>query len=340
MTAAGSVPPRTPPRLRLVHAPTPLVRYPRLSDRLGIDLWVKRDDASSGVEAGNKIRKLEHLFADAEERGADTVLTCGALQSNHCRATAVVAARLGLKSVVFLRTSDVTAKVPNAGNALLMKMVGADIHLISAEDYRRRDELLATAAETLRRAGRAPYIIPEGGSNGLGAFGYVEAMREIRAQLDLGISGGKPFDLVVHACGSGGTAAGAALGASAHDVAREIMAVAVCDDRAYFERVTARIVAEARALSPRLGPPAKLVIDDRWKGPAYGKASAEQRRFIVDMAREHGLLLDPVYTGKALFGLAGAVAADPELLGQRVLFLHTGGLPGLLAEGEALEGDL
>ena len=329
-----------PSRLRLVHAPTPLARYPRLAERLAVDLWVKRDDASAGVEAGNKIRKLEYLVADAREKGADTLVTCGALQSNHCRATVAIAARLGLASVVFLRTRDVAAPIPRAGNAMLMKMMGADMHLITPADYAKRTELMEAAAETLRRAGKRPYVIPEGGSNGLGALGYVQAMRELRAQLDAGLAGGRKFDAIVHACGSGGTAAGAALGASTHDVADEVIAVAVCDDRGYFERVAQRIMAEARALEPKLGAEAKLTIDDRWKGPAYGVASDEQRRFVVDVAREHGLVLDPVYTGKALFGLARSIADDRRLTGKRVLFLHTGGLPGLLAEGDAFATEL
>ena len=329
-----------PARLRLVHAPTPLVSLPRLSDRLGLDLWIKRDDASGGVEAGNKVRKLEYLLADALAQGADTVLTCGALQSNHCRATVALAARLGLAPIVFLRTTDPMAPVPTTGNAMLMRLFGAEIHRISPADYRDRDALMRAAAETLRRTGKKPYVIPEGGSNGLGSLGYVEAMRELRVQLDHGLAGGRSFDLVVHACGSGGTAAGLALGAAAYDIAPRVVAVAVCDDRAYFERVASRIVDEARALTPRLGAPATLAIDDRWKGPAYGVASDEQRRFVVDMARSFGLALDPVYTGKALFGLASMVKAEPALLGKRVLFVHTGGLPGLLAEGPALEGDL
>lgn len=327
-------------KLRLVHAPTPLVRYPRLSERLGVELWVKRDDASGGVEAGNKIRKLEYLLGEALTQKADTIITCGAVQSNHARATAALAARFGLKCVVFLRTSDVTGVVPRTGNALLMQLLGAEIHLISPTEYRDREALMHAAAETLRRTGKKPYVIPEGGSNGLGSLGYVDAMGELKSQLDAGLAGGKPFDVILHACGSGGTAAGVALGASEHEVAERVTAIAVCDDRAYFERTTARIIAEARALSPKLGPPAPLLIDDRWKGPAYGATTAEQRQFLVQMAREHGLVLDPVYTGKALYGLAGAVAADPSLLGKRVLFLHTGGLPGLLAQGDELTSAL
>ncbi|MCU0687273.1 MAG: D-cysteine desulfhydrase family protein [Polyangiaceae bacterium] len=325
-----------PRRLHLVHGPTPLLHYPRLSARLGVELWVKRDDMSGGVEAGNKLRKLEFLVADALARGADTLVTCGALQSNHCRATAAVAARFGLRSVLFLRSDDLGAPVPNAGNALLMKLFGAELHPISPADYAERGRLLAACAEALERSGRRPYVIPEGASNGLGSLGYVEAMREVRGQLDAGLAGGRPFAWVAHACGSGGTAAGVALGAAYHGVAERALAVAVCDSRVYFEQIVARIVAEMRELDPRLTESAELVVDDASKGPRYGVASPEQQAFLVEIARSTGLALDPVYTGKALFGLARAIERDPSVQGKRVLFLHTGGLPGLLAQGDEL----
>jgi D-cysteine desulfhydrase len=160
-------------------------------------------------------------------------------------------------------------------------------------------------------------------------------MGELRAQLDRGEQKAPAdgFDAVVVACGSGGTAAGTALGAARSQVARRTIAIAVCDDSAYFERVTARLLDEARALLG-LTPgalPAPLEIEDRFKGPAYGIASADQLRFIAQVARETGLILDPVYTGKALFGLS---RLEPKP--RRVLFVHTGGLPGLLAQGEDL----
>ena len=336
--------PRTPgpaglPRLRLAHLPTPLVRPERLARAMGLDLWVKRDDATGGPEAGNKIRKLELLLADAVASGADTVITCGGLQSNHARATAICAAALGLRAVLYLRTPDTTQAVPLAGNTLLDRLVGAEIRLITPETYRERDRVMEGAKAELERAGRAAYVVPEGGSNGLGALGYVLAMAEVREQLDRGLAGGAPFDLIVHACGSGGTAAGVAIGAGHHRVARAVRAMAVCDDAPTFERIIARIVAEARALAPELGEAAELVVDDRAKGPAYAVSTPEQRALIVRVARESGLLLDPVYTGKAFAGLA-AVAERGELRDARVLFLHTGGLPGLLAQGETFAAEL
>lgn len=327
-------------RLRLVHGPTPLLRLPALAERLGVDLWIKRDDATGGVEAGNKVRKLEFLLADALAQRADTILTCGALQSNHCRATAALAARLGLRCRLFLRTDDPDALPPLTGNALLMRLLGAEITPISPAAYRDRTALMSSAAAELRRLGRRPYIIPEGGSNGLGAFGYIEAMGEVRQQLDAGLAGGRPFDLIVHACGSGGTAAGVALGAARHQVASLVVAAAVCDDRAYFQDVTSHIVDEARDIDPELPAPVPLLIEDRFKGPRYGVSSPEQLALLVEMARRYGLVLDPVYTGKALHTLAQLIHHEPAYLGRRVLFIHTGGLPGLLAEGDALASSL
>ena len=325
------------PRLPLAHLPTPLVQPRRLAESLDLDLWVKRDDATGGAEAGNKIRKLELLLADAQARGAGTVITCGGLQSNHARATALAAASLGMRAVLYLRTPE--DFLPLDGNVLLDRLAGAEIRLITPEAYCDRERLMADAEAELACAGRKAYVIPEGGSNGRGALGYVLAMAEIRAQLDGGIAGGRPFDLVVHACGSGGTAAGVALGAGHHGVARAVRAMAVCDDAPTFERIIARITAEARALAPALGEAAELVVDDRWKGPAYGVSTPEQRALMVRVARESGLVLDPVYTGKAFAGLA-AMAERGELQGARVLFLHTGGLPGLLAQGETFAGEL
>jgi len=339
------------PRLSLCHAPTPLQRATALGAWVGRDLWVKRDDMTGGAEAGNKVRKLEFLLADALDHDAKVVLTCGGIQSNHARATALSCAALGLGCVLFLRVREElatgpdraapTSSLPLAGNVLLDRMAGAEIRLISPADYAARTQVMAAAALELSRRGETPYVIPEGGSNGLGALGYVEAMRELREQMDLGLAGApKRFDVVVHACGSGGTAVGTALGAARFDVADEVRAFAVCDDRAYFERVADRLFSEARAFDPGLAHPARLVFDDTAKGPSYGVMSSEQRRFLVDATRKTGMVFDPVYTGKALFGLARAAQRGDVPEAARVLFLHTGGLPGLLAQGDELEGEL
>jgi D-cysteine desulfhydrase len=322
-----------PNKLRLANTPTPLFRHDALDALVGTAVWVKRDDMTAGPEAGNKIRKLEYLLCDARERGAQAVITCGGLQSNHARATALAARQLGLRTVLLLRTAAPgPATQLDSGNAFLDALVGAEVRLITPDQYRVRDALMRDVALELEGRGERAYVIPEGGSSGLGALGYVDAMGEVRAQLDAGEAGApSQFDAVVHACGSGGTAAGVSLGASLHGIAPRTLAMAVCDDSAYFESVIGRLIASARTLLTTPARPNALHIIDEFKGPAYAVASPEQARFISRVARACGLILDPVYTGKALFGLA-ALRDKPA----RALFIHTGGLPGLLAQCQEL----
>lgn len=322
------------PRLSLANLPTPLQRFRALDALLGCELWVKRDDMTGGVETGNKVRKLEYLLADARAAAADVVLTCGGFQSNHCRATAVLARSLGMDCVTLLRTDD-GRPLPLTGNALLGALAGATQYTITPAAYERREALMAREAGHLRTAGRRPYIIPEGGSNALGARGYVDAMAELRAQLDAGEAGGAPFDVVATACGSGGTAAGLSVGAGRHGVAAAVWAFAVCDDSAHFEAVTAPLVDALGAGHGAEPGPAPLRIFDAWKGPRYGVSSPEQLDFIREVAARTGLVLDPVYTGKAMYGLGH----HPERPA-RVCFVHTGGFPGLLGTPDALAAPL
>ncbi len=319
-----------PSRVHLAHLPTPIWRHDALDELVGTEVWVKRDDMTGGAEAGNKIRKLEFLLADALAQGADMVMTCGAAQSNHARATALVARQYKLDCWLFLRVRD-SADEARLGNLMLSKLTGAAVHFISPAQYAERQELMQQAAAQQARAGRQAYVIPEGGSNGLGALGYVEAMREVHEQAQLGLAP-KQFDCVVCACGSGGTAAGIALGLGLTGLAPKALAFAVCDDSAYFDRVCAEIFKQARALRPELPEPAPLELNDRHQGPAYGIMSDEQKDFLQDVAARCGLILDPVYSGKALYGLS-RLDQKPK----RALFIHTGGLPGLLAQAQAFE---
>jgi D-cysteine desulfhydrase len=323
-------------RLALCHTPTPIWHNRALDAWLGFELWVKRDDMTSGAAAGNKIRKLEYLLADALAEGATAVITCGGAQSNHARATALLARELGLKPVLLLRTHDPSAPPESVGNLLLDRLVGADIRFITPAQYRARDQLMADVAAELSTNGERPYVIPEGGSNGVGSFGYVSAVEELAEQQ---ADGDLPedVDVLAFACGSGGTAAGVALGLTRFpNVARRAAALAVCDDRAYFEDIVGRIAGEVQALDPTLDAQQALgLLDiyDQFKGPAYGVPSQEQVDFVVNVARVSGLVLDLTYTGKALFGLSRL----PERP-RRALFVHTGGLPGLLAEHRLIAG--
>jgi D-cysteine desulfhydrase len=321
-------------RIPLAHLPTPLWHNQALDELVGTEVWIKRDDMTSGAAAGNKIRKLEYLLGEAVDRRATTVITCGGVQSNHARATAIAARELGMRTVLFLRTADAQPPAVAVGNVLLDTMVGAELRFITPDQYRQRDALMGEAARTLEGQGERAYVIPEGGSNGLGALGYVDAMQETRAQMERAAAGApSTFDAVAVACGSGGTAAGCVVGARAFAVAPHVHAFAVCENAASFKAVIDGIVSGSLRLRAQPGPLSELFIHDDWKGPAYGVLDEEQRQFIVKVALSSGLILDPVYTGKALFGLS-RLAPKPK----RVLFIHTGGLPGLLAEADTIVG--
>lgn len=304
---------------------------PRVAERLGLDLWIKRDDVTGGAEGGNKLRKLEFLLADALSRSANVIVTGGHVQSNHARATALVAASLGLRCELCLWSRETVSALPSTGNALLDHMAGAHVRLVGPVASSQRDATLKAAADDLLRRGLRPYVIPEGGSNGTGALGYVQACRELRRQLEAGLAQGKPFDTLVTACGSGGTAAGLALGASAFGVAREVVAMAVVPDALSLRCAVGSIIDEVRRAVPGLGRPVPWRVDERGCPNPSGDLDHAQRRFMVEMAR-YGLVLDPVYTGRALSGLARAVRDDGKWVGRRVLFVHTGGLPGLFSE--------
>jgi D-cysteine desulfhydrase len=322
-----------PPRVMLARLPTPLEPSRALGARLGMPLWWKRDDLTGAELSGNKIRKLEFLLADAEAAGADTVITCGGEQSNHCRATALAAARRGLRCLLLLRVADPAAPPPLEANSLLGRLAGAEIRYVSVEQYRRREEIFQTVAEELRGKGRRPYLIPEGGSNAVGAWGYIQAVAELHTQL-----GGAAATLV-YAAGSGGTGAGIELGLRRAGWAKaRALGFAVCDDRATFQNQIARIAEEA-SRRYHLGidlEADEVEIIDRYIGPGYAQSTPDMLATIVDVARADGVVLDPVYTGKAFFGLMHELAQGTEAISGDVVFMHTGGIFGLLPFADRL----
>lgn len=327
------------PRVPLARLPTPLEPSPRLGAALGLELRYKRDDLTGLELSGNKARKLEFLVAEAEALGADTLVTCGGAQSNHCRATAFAAAKRGLRSLVLLRVPDPGAPPPDEGNLLLDRLAGAEVRFVSHEQYRRRAEVMQAVADELRRAGRRPYVIPEGGSNALGSLGYVLAVAELRAQLPEAWRSG-PLT-IAYAAGSGGTGAGIELGLRVlgWDGATAL-GFAVCNDAAYFRGAIAAICAEARRRWPALPPVGEdeIEVDDRFVGPGYALATEEGLAIIRRAAREDGIVLDPVYTGKAMLGLAARAREPGALPGRRAVLFHTGGAFGLFPFGARVLG--
>jgi len=301
---------------------------PRLSAELDLELWVKRDDLTGSHLGGNKIRKLDYLLGAAVVAGATHVLTCGGVQSNHARATALAARPLGLTPILLLRTPRGLADdlpSPPTANVLLDALAGARMVTCTPDDYRaRRGALLEALADEVRAAGGKPYIVPEGGSNALGALGYVDAALEVVEQL------GAAPDTIVVATGSGGTLAGLAVGCERLGVATRALGVAVCDDRATFRAIVDRIAADLHADHgmPSLSADRYDVLEG-FQGDGYARTTPDELAFLVDVARKDGLVLDPVYTNKALLGLVRTARATPERLGRRVVFVHTGGLFGL-----------
>jgi D-cysteine desulfhydrase len=313
-----------PTRLSLANVPTRghWLRY----SRNGTRFWLKRDDQTGSELMGNKVRKLEYLLAEAQAQSATHVITCGGEQSNHARATAMAAAQLGMKSVLVLRCDD-PANPPRAtGNILLDTMVGAEIVWITRAQWRDRDRLMAEQAARFERA----YIVPEGGSNALGSWGYIRAMRELVSDLrDVP----KPCT-IVYACGSGGTGAGLIMGLKLlRPEGIRVAGVNVCDDRAYFVNAIIRICDEAEHRW-RLGAnvtEADIEIVDGHVGAGYARSRPEELATMREVCVSDGVVLDPVYTGKAFHGVCQELDRDPARFGKTVAFVHTGGMFGLFA---------
>lgn len=317
-----------PHSIQLALLPTKIERLPRLSGAAGVpNLFVKRDDLTGCLTSGNKIRKLEFVLADALSMKADVLITCGGVQSNHARATTAVAARYGLNSVLFLK-----GDVPDSseGNLWLNQFLGARIHHITEEDYTRVDEIMESEAERLRSEGSRPYVIPEGASNWLGAMGYVKAAEEIRNQLD---AASLHVDRIVFACGSGGTQAGLLIGKKLFGLNAALTAINVCQSAGHFvDRVHEICVEADRKLGLGLSfTRNEIDVVDGYVGEGYAREDRDIFELIVRVARLEGVVLDPVYTGKAMYGLLDLVSRGEIPSEESILFLHTGGIFSLFA---------
>lgn len=317
------------PRIALAgHAP--LIPLEKLGRRLGgIKLFMKRDDLGPIGAGGNKLRKLEFSVGNALQRGADTLITFGAIQSNHARLTAAVAAKSGLGCELIL-SRKVQRHGPHyeqGGNVTLNKLLGANCHVIDAD----MDALAYSDAlvKQLVGAGRRPYVIPFGGSDGYGAVGYADCIKELIADTK---SRNLELKTVVHASGSGGTQAGLIVGAAAFDSPMEIIGVSVLYTADVLSGIVEDITKQACDLIG-LPMPCKdaIQVDDRFIGGGYGVLGDPVRETIEMVAREEGIILDPVYTAKAFSGLVSLARQGRFSAGETVVFLHTGGLPGVFA---------
>ena len=302
-------------RILLGNLPTPIQNMPRLSETHGKNLYIKRDDYSGTEYSGNKIRKLEFVLADAISQGCDAVVTCGGIQSNHCRATSAACARLGLACHTVLRGEAQAFE----GNLFLDTMLGAKVHLIApTEEYPGAMEKVADA---LRREGKKPYLIPVGASTPIGALGYLEAWNEILAWEKANQTA---FDAVCIAVGSGGSYAGLWQGNAQSGGEKLIAGFAVSNDSGHFQGQIQEILKGMGVETSR----ESITILDGYVGLGYAQATREEIARYMDIARLEGIVLDPCYTGKAFLGMLEEMEHGILQDKENILFVHTGGIMG------------
>jgi D-cysteine desulfhydrase len=310
------------PRMKFAHLPTPIESLPRLSEALnGPRLLVKRDDQTGLAFGGNKTRKLEFLVAEAKAQGADTLLSAGALQSNHCRQTAAAAAKFGFKCILVLVGEP---PVQATANLFLDQLFGAEIVWTEKS---HRDAVLQKTFEKTSIQGRKPYLVPYGGSSPTGVLGYVFAMEEFVGQK-------VKADWIVFASSSGGTQAGLVLGRRIFGCEGKVLGISIDEPQRILQDQVARLASET---SVRLGPRLEFASDEvlvnaEYAAPGYGVLTAAEREAISLFAKYEGLLLDPVYTGRAAAGLINLIRKGFFKKDETVLFWHTGGQPALFAE--------
>ena len=326
------------PRVELAYAPTPLLKLERLSAELGVELWVKRDDLTGLLETGNKIRKLEFLVGEALAQGADTLITCGTLQSNCCRCVAAVCARLGLRAVLALKG---TRPAVYDGNLLLDRLLGADIKYCSDAEWDTIDETMQELAARERAAGRAPYVIPESGATVVGALGYLACGQEIAQQIR---HGAPEFDTIAITDFSGGSQAGLLMAKQLTGLRADIIGVPIAWESERVRAYVAEVMDRARSrFGLAVRPPSQVRLLDGYQG--VGRAAVKQDALdtMLKLARLEGIVLDPVYTAKAFSGLLDTLRRDPRSLGSRICFVHTGGVfsvfPYRAELGRLVDGD-
>lgn len=327
------------PRIRLAHLPTPLEHLPRLSEHLGgPQIYVKRDDCTGLATGGNKTRKLEFSIGEALQQKADTIITVGAVQSNHVRQTAAASCKLGLKCEVLLehRVGHPSDLYRNSGNVLLDRIFGANLR--EYEKGTDFDAAIAEVADEVRAVGGNPYIIPGGASNPVGALGYVGCGLELLQQFS---EQGLNVDHVVTATGSAGTHAGLAVGIRGGGSELPILGIGVnAPQQAQEERVYELAVETADLTGvPGVVSRDDIIADCNYIGPGYGEPTDAMNEAVLMLARLEGLLFDPVYSGKALAGMIDYIREGKFEASSTIVFLHTGGAAGLFAYADTLKLD-
>ena len=326
------------PRIRITHGPTPLEFMPRLTEALGgPNLYIKRDDCTGLATGGNKTRKLEFLMADALKHQADTIITQGATQSNHARQTVAIAAKLGLKCEILLedRTGSTESNYKHSGNVFLDHLFGA--HVQEVPGGTDMNAAMATLASKLRDKGRKPYIIPGGGSNAIGALGYVVCALEMVDQFN---TQGLDVSCVVHATGSAGTQAGLVVGLEGSRSRIPVLGIGV---RAAREAQETNVFNLAVKTAELLGVPGavsreRVQANCDYVGAGYGVPTPGMVEALTMVARLEGILLDPVYSGKGMAGLIDLCRRGHFKRGENIVFVHTGGAVGLYGYMNAFEG--
>eukprot|EP00040_Diaphanoeca_grandis_P023464 m.127591 g.127591 ORF g.127591 m.127591 type:complete len:369 (+) comp29286_c0_seq1:281-1387(+) len=334
---------RQPPggRVKMANLNTPVhpFKAPILTDELGLDMWIKRDDATGFDVSGNKIRKLEFLLAHALAKGATDIVTIGGLQSNHARATAVAAKQLGFNAHLILRHDDPCCDPGFAGNLSLSRLAGASLKLVLPETYTRvgSTPLVNELCQNLQQQQSATiaYGVPVGGSNWIGTWGYLEFVNELQKQFALG----KLPDHLVVGCGSGGTCAGIALGVRLARLPIKITAISVCDTPELFYNDIKQIASDLGANMDEIGDPTTWLTIVDGQGEGYGISTQAELDYIVSTANRTGILLDHCYSGKALYAFSKLAKERPHIYqrGSKVLFVHTGGALGTLSRLDQLQ---
>ena len=324
------------PRVTLGHLPTPLEYLPRLSQHLGgPEIWVKRDDCTGLATGGNKTRKLEFSMADALKQGADTIVTVGAVQSNHVRQTAAAACKLGLRCEVLLehRVKDPSDPYATSGNVLLDRIFGANLREYpGGTDF---DSAMQEVADEIRGGGGKPYLIPGGASNAIGALGYVNCAIELLEQAD---SAGLTIDHIVTATGSAGTQAGLIVGLKALQREIPLLGIGVNAPPQVQEEKVYKLACDTAELIGKAGIVARedVIANCDYIGEGYGVPTEGMNEAVMLLARLEGLLFDPVYSGKGLAGLIDLVRHGQLGDASNIVFLHTGGAAALFAYSDQL----